>query len=484
MHTALKVLEKVISKPFQLRSIAYHAPPLPEPVWDCPAQAKSEFFTVGLAKEDLTPPDLLTHRYYMAGYGFFKPIQGFLNPIYATALWLDDNSGHGGVLLVSVDCVGIMNNDVEEIRRRLAPFCRITGCRAVHIMSTHCHASIDTMGFWGPLPKSGRDKRFFALLFDGIVRAAERAYASRRDGDLYAGSVETEDLQQDKRLPEVFENTLTRLRFAPRDGGQEIYIINFANHPEVLGSHNVQLSADYVHWLREKVKNDCGAEVIYFNGAIGGMITPTTVEGFGESIRSAQVSGERTAQAAMSIKDERRLSPKIGVISKQFYVEIENTVFALCGVLGVMPRPKFPTGKGRLGVSMKTEMAYMEIDSGSAGDGVHILMVPGELFPELAYGGYLEADVAAVGGPELNPPPLREIAGDPALIIFGLANDELGYFIPPNDFILDEKLPFLVKTYDHGGRRHYEETNSTGPKMAQVLAENFKQIMRIVRQGR
>jgi len=475
MHNALKALETALSKPFQLRSVAYHAPPLPEPVWNCPTQAKSDHFTLGLAKEDLTPPDLLTHKYYMAGYGFFKPIQGVLNPIYATALWLDDNSGLGGVLLVSVDCVGIMNNDVEEIRRRLAPFCRTTGCRAVNIMSTHCHASIDTMGFWGPLPRTGRDKRFFALLFDRVVRAAEAAYASRKDGDLFAGSIVTEGIQQDKRLPEVFEKRLTRLRFAPKDGGQEIYIVNYEAHPEVLGSDNVQLSADYVHWLREKVKRDSGAELVYFNGAVGGMITPTTVEGFGESIRSSMVCGERIAEAAMSVADERRLEPQVGVIRKAFYLELSNYVFALCGILGVMPRARYPIGKGPLNVSLKTEMNYMEI-----GD-VHILMVPGELFPELAYGGYLEAGVAAVGGPELNPKPYRELAGDPDLIVFGLANDELGYFIPPNDFLLDEKLPYLDRTFDHGGRRHYEETNSTGPRAAQVLAENFQQILRFVR---
>jgi len=474
MHYSLRVLEKALSKPFHVRSIAYHAPPLPEPVWDYPAQAGSHF-TVGLAKEDLTPPDLSTHRYYMAGYGIYKPVQGMLNPIYATALWLDDNAGLGGVLLVSVDCVGIMQDDVEAVRRRLAPFCRITGCRAVHIMSTHCHAGIDTMGFWGPLPKTGRDKRFFALLFDKIERAAERAYAARRCGELHAGSIETEGIQQDKRLPEVFERTLTRLRFVPKDGGNEIYILNHANHPEVLGSKNVQLSADFVHWLREKIKKDSGAELIYFNGAVGGMITPTTVEGFGESVKSAQVCGERLAEAAMSIGNERKLEPRVGIIRKEFYLELSNMVFALCGILGVMPRKRFPLGKGPLNLSLKTEMNYMEI-----GD-IHILMVPGELFPELAYGGYLEAGVAAAGGPEMNPKPFREIAGDENLIIFGLANDELGYIIPPNDYILDETYPFLVKTHDHGGRRHYEEINSTGPRAAHILAENFAQMMKIVK---
>jgi len=475
MNFFLDKLQKGLAAPFRLRSIGYHAPPLPKPVWDCPKQASSDFFTVGIAKENLTPPDLLTHKYYMAGYGFFKPIQGFLNPVYATALWLDDNSGHGGVLLLSLDCVGFMHNDVEKVRERLASFCRTTGCRAINIMSTHCHAGIDTMGYWGPLPKTGRDPRFFKLLFDKIERAAERAYATRKDGDLYAGSVVTEDLQQDKRLPEVFEKTLTRLRFVPHEkNAKEIYVINFANHPEVLGSKNVELSADWVHWMREKIEDE-GKDMIFFNGAIGGMITPTVVEPFGESITSAQMNGERTADAALSIQVEKKLAPKIGTIRKQFYIGIDNYVFALCGLLKVMPRDRYPTGGGPLNVSMKTEMNYMEIDS------VHILMIPGELFPELAYGGYLEADVAAVGGPELNPKPFREMADDPDLIIFGLANDEIGYIIPPNDFILSEELPYLDRAIDQNGRRHYEETNSTGPRAANFVARAFEEILAVVK---
>jgi len=480
MHKLLGALQTTLATPFKLRSIGYHAPPLPEPVWNCPNQARSDFFTVGTAKEDLTPPDLHSHKYYMAGYGFFKPVQGFLNPVYATALWLDDNSGHGGVLLVSVDCVGFMHSDVEKVRARLASFCRTTGCRAVHIMSTHCHASIDTMGFWGPLPRTGRDKAFFKLLFDKIERAAERAYATRKEGDLYAGSIKAEGIQQDKRLPVVFEDTLTRLRFVPRDGGKEIYVVNFANHPEVLGSHNVQLSADWVHWMRDKLE-DAGKDVVFFNGAVGGMITPTVVEGHGESIKSTRVCGEKTADAALSVENDRLLTPRVGLIQKQFYIDIDNILFGLCGVLGVMPRPKFPNGKGDLHVTMKTEMNYMEIGCGTEGGSVNILMVPGELFPELAYGGYLEADVAAAGGPELNPKPYREMANDPNLVIFGLANDEIGYIIPPNDFLLSDNLPYLDRAIDQNGRRHYEETNSTGPRAAMFFARAFEEILLTVK---
>lgn len=469
MNFLLEMLEKGLATPFHAIAKKQELPALAPVTWSIP-QGKSERYCVGMAKEDITPPDLRKHLYYMAGYGMYKPIRGVLNPIYASALWLDDNTGSGGVLLLSVDCVGIMNNDVEAIRKRLAPFCRITGCRAVNLMSTHCHASVDTMGFWGPLPKSGRDKRFFSLLFDQIEKAAYAAYKSRKDGDLYAGSVKAEGIQDDKRLPHVFEDTLTRLRFVPKNGGQEIYIVNFAAHPEVLGSRNVLLSADYVHYLRKKIEKERNAKFIYFNGAVGGMITPL-VEDHSDLFESTKIAGERIADAVLSVKKEHKLTPCIRTARKELYIELSNSIFALCGLLKVMPRKRYASETGPLGINLKSELNYLEI-----GD-IHILMVPGELFPELAYGGYLEADVAAAGGPDMNPKPLREIANDPNLIIFGLANDEIGYIMPPNDYILDEDLPFLVKTIDQGGRRHYEEINSTGPKTAHTLANAFTEIL-------
>jgi len=474
MHISLKLLQARMAIPNAIKSKITPAPPLPEAKWDYPQAGRH--YTVGAAKVDLTPGDLLSKKYYMAGYGVWKPIRGILNPVYATALWLDDNSGRGGILLVSVDCVGIMNNDVEAIRQRLAPFRKRTGCRAVHVMATHCHASIDSMGFWGPLPKTGRDKTFFRILFGAIESAAEQAYATRRCGDLYAGSVETEGIQQDKRLPDVFDNVATRLRFVPFNGGREVHVVNYASHPEVLGSKNKLLSSDWVHWFREKLDEN-NAEVVYFNGAIGGMITPTCVEGAGESVESAIAAGVMLADATLSITNERKLEPRIGLARKEFYIEMSNWVFGLCGKLRVLPRERYYTGEGSLNASMKTEVNYLRI-----GD-VNILMIPGEPFPELAMGGYLPAEIAAAGGPEMNPVPWREAFNDPNLLIFGLANDEIGYIIPPNDFVLDEKWPCIIKTDDHGGRRHYEEINSLGPRTAHIVAQAVEDLRKATEGG-
>jgi len=449
------------------------APTLPDGVWDAIAEPKPDHFTVGFGRAAFTPRDVETKTYWLAGYGSNRPAKSVHSDICASAVYLDDNSGRGGILLVSLDCLGFMNPDVTLVRQRLTGFCERTGCRAVNICSTHCHAGPDTMGFYGKLPKSGRDKVFFESLYAAIISAAEQAYAGRKDGRLYAGSVEADGIQKDIRHPSVFCKTLTRIRFRPDDGGKQVYIINFAAHPEVMDQRNRAIGADYVHFLRQKIETERDARVIYFNGAIGGMITPIEIDP-DDFMKSTQWAGEKIAEAAMSVADERELTPIINTIRQDFYVELANVMFCLGGLLKLMPRERYATGTGKLGISVKTEMNYLEI-----GD-AHILTVPGELFPELQIGGYLPKDDAAVGGPELNPKPLRELANDENLIVFGLGCDELGYILPPNDYLLHPERPFIDEPHDAYGRKHYEETNSAGPRTAVYVAETFEKILKII----
>ena len=66
-------------------------------------------------------------------------------------------------------------------------------------------------------------------------------------------------------------------------------------------------------------------------------------------------------------------------------------------------------------------MTYFEI-----GD-LKMLLLPSELFPERAYGGYLSAEESAEGkSPDINPKPLIEIADDKDLLIYGATNDFTG----------------------------------------------------------
>ena len=127
---------------------------------------------------------------------------------------------------------------------------------------------------------------------------------------------------------------------------------------------------------------------------------------------------------------------------------------------------------------MKSEISYIEIDS------LKLLLLPCEIFPELVYGGYLSAEESGTGfGGEINPTPLKEIVGDD-IVIIGLANDELGYVLPPNDYVLHSETPYFENGRDMHDRRHYEETNSLGPETAAKIAETVSQIINTVEKAK
>ena len=450
--------------------------PIPESRFNYTKKAEAKYFTAGFGKAVMLPDDIKTKKYYIAGYGENNPAKGVIDPQYAHALWLDDNSGKGGHLFVSLDIVGLLNKDVNALKKALGEFKEITGCQTITIMSTHNHAGIDTMGIWGKLPHTGKDRKFMTILFNAVITAASAAYRDRREGKLYHGTIEVPDMQEDIRTPEVYSKTLTRLRFVPNDGTREIYFLNFASHSESLQGCNSLISADFPCYLREKIRNETGAETIYGVGAIGGMISMEIEDEDGlrrenRLLESTRSIGYKLADYALSIKKEKKLEPRISYIRQEFYVPVENPVLTIACQIGLLNADayKIPYSDKK---ALKSEISYFEIDE------LKILMIPCELFPELAYGGYLSEDESAEGlSLDINPEPLIEIADDDDLLIFGLANDELGYVLPPNDFMLNDDTPYLDKAIDRFGRRHYEETNSMGPGTAEIIAENFRILM-------
>lgn len=450
--------------------------PIPEGEFHYTEKAEAKYFTAGFGKAVMLPDDIKTKKYYIAGYGENNPAKGVIDPQYAHALWLDDNSGKGGHLFVSLDIVGLLNKDVNALKKALGEFSEITGCQTITIMSTHNHAGIDTMGIWGKLPHTGKDRKFMTILFNAVITAASAAYRDRREGKLYHGTIEVPDMQEDIRTPVVYSKTLTRLRFVPNDGTREIYFLNFASHSESLQGCNSLVSADFPCYLREKIRKETGAETIYGVGAIGGMISmeiedEDRLRRENRLLESTRSIGYKLADYALSIKKEKKLDPRISYIKQEFYVPVENPVLTIACQIGLLNADayKVPYSDQK---ALKSEISYFEIDE------LKILMIPCELFPELAYGGYLSEDESAEGlSPDINPEPLTRIADDDDLLIFGLANDELGYVLPPNDFMLNEDTPYLDKAIDRFGRRHYEETNSMGPGTAEIIAENFRILM-------
>ncbi len=435
-----------------------------------------ESWTVGFAKSVLTPDDISADKYYIAGYNTDNPAQDVLNDMYAKAAYLDDNTGRGGVVICAIDSVGISRADINDIRQLVIESGKIPDVKSINICATHSHSSIDTQGLWGSAFYSdGKNDEFMKSLKEKTAEAIIAAYEAREDGKLYFGTAEAEGLQIDTRTPVDFDSTITRIRFEPADGSDDTYIVNFACHAECLGARTTVVSADFPAYMeKEIVEQTGGANVVFINGAVGGLITceklDDVLRNFALGLEYVKEFGKDVGEAVMSINNETELSPTVNIKSRSVSVVCDNTGLLLMRFLGVLNNDIEKTANNE--ISIISEVSYMELGSRQIG----IYMIPGELFPELESGGFLKAAEAA-NGVDANYKTLSQMARCEHNFVLGLCNDELGYIIPENDFMLHEWLPYFNIPEDSFGRKHYEETNSVGPQAAGALLEAMDSII-------
>lgn len=435
------------------------------------------YWTVGFGSAALVPDDYdpvtdsFANTYYIAGYRNDNVANGMLDPQFARAAFISD--GSTSIVVAAVDCVGLLKAFVDEIKAGLSDIVKEYNLSAIHIASTHTHAGIDTLGLWGPVGRDGKNEAFMEKVKLGVQSAIRQACKSAREGKLYYGKADTGDLQRDSRPPYVYDKYIHRFRFEPIDGTPGLQIITYGSHPEALRSENSRVSADFPCYMGRKIKNATGDDFIFFAGAVGGLIsTKRQLDESGNELPLEQdvvVVGEKLADCLLSIADEVELKPEIKDNTHKFSVNLDNKVYVLLSSLGVLGSKPIPGG-GKYGLALETQASLLSLG------GINIALVPGELFPELAYGGSA-GEIAANPGAE----PYRtlvEIIGDRDLLVWGLCDDELGYIVAPNDFFLHPENPYFERGTDSFGRSHYEETNSVGIEVYYRLSEAFEELVK------
>lgn len=435
-----------------------------------------EKWTVGFSKEVLTPDDITEGTYYIAGYNPDNPAQSVLDDMHAKAVYLDDNSGRGGVAICAIDCVGISRKDINDIRKIVIESGKIPNLKSINICATHTHSAIDTQGLWGKnFLSDGKNEEFMNRLKELTTKAIIDAYNARKDGSLYFGTAESEGLLTDTRTPVDYDATITRIRFEPADGTDDTYIVNFACHAECLGARTTVVSADFPAYMeKEMVEKTGGANVVFINGAIGGLITceklDDVLRNFELGLEYVKEFGRDTGKAVMSINNEIALEPALNIKTEAVEIPCDNTALILVRFLGVLNND-ISKDKNR-NISIISEVSYMELGNKQIG----VYMIPGELSPELESGNFLSADESA-NGTQVDYRSLSEMSRCKHNFVLGLCNDELGYIIPENDFYLHEWLPYFNNAVDESGRKHYEETNSLGPKAAGKILDAMDKLI-------
>ena len=433
--------------------------------------AAGTHWTLGFAKAVLTPDDVGKTTYYLAGYNSNNPAEGVLDDMFARAIYLDDNTGRGGVVLCAIDCVGLSRHDVNDIRAMVIESGRIPGLKSINVCATHTHSAIDTQGLWGKSYVSdGKNKAFQQALKEKTAAAIIEAYEARRDGTLFYGTADVSKKLADTRTPINYNPDLTRIRFAPADGSADVFLINMSCHPELLGRGTKNVSADFPAYMGKAIEEKTGGEFIFINGAIGGQISSDRIN---DVLTDPTLDceaymkqyGREIGEIALGISAETEIAPLLNVKSQPLSLACDNTIFKLGKAIRILSND---IQKEPLGAKMEilTEISYLELGKKQIG----MFLIPGELYSELYSGNFLPAAESA-NGFAADYKSLHEMTDCDHSFVVGLCNDALGYIIPDNDFLNNEWLGFFDITKDQFGRTHYEETNSVGPNTARTVLE-------------
>ena len=458
-------------------------------------------FEAGAAKRDLTPKT--DKPVFIAGFGNNRTATGVHDPVWARCLAVSD--GANTVAFVSLDFIGFFYEpDVVAVRELVQK--RVQRQVAVLIASTHNHEGPDTLGMWGAtLLQTGRDETYMAWVREQIADCVAEAVPRLEPAWLIIARddrAELANLQSDSRLPPVKDHTLHVLQAVSQKTGKTIgALVNWANHPEVLGSRNQLLSADYCDALYRHVEELLGGVAVFWNGAIGGLISPGNAQvvdpATGEpspkgSFREAELIGRFIAKVAVEAArrpDAVRLEKgALHVSLRPIFVPVQTPRARVALGMGIAKRPVYTDGKpddrvteqevtiegfklkarAAMGQDFRTEVGVVTVtDANGRTPAALFLLVPGEIYPELVYGGMTRYPGADFPDAPMEPVLMEHArkTGAKFTFVVGLANDEIGYIIPQCEW--DEAPPWL----NNAPKKPYGEINSFGWKVARCLNE-------------
>ncbi len=344
---------------------------------------------------------------FLAGFGgpASRPASAVHDDVWVRSLILEYDGTM--IIFVALDLIGYSIDQVYEVKEEVEDDYGIMADNII-IATTHTHSGPDTLGLWtGTIP--GVNWPYMEYIRGEIVESIVQAYQNMEKARLRFGSTSVPGLMKNSRNPGRVYPDLEVMKVEDRRGDTIATMINYAGHPEVLVSNNLEITSDYVGYLRDKVEEELGGVAIFFNGALGGMVTPDVDE---RTFEKAQEIGYTLADATIgSLENAKKSPPKIPFNSEKrtFDVPLENVQFYFGILLGVLHRssPWYEPGPG-FG-SIKTEVNVINIGE------AQMITMPGEVLPSIGHR-------------------LKEAMKGEYNFQIGLGNDELGYIIPQNEW--------------------------------------------------
>jgi hypothetical protein len=398
----------------------------------------------GAAVQSITP-HLAPGPVFLAGFDANRRATAAHDDLYARALALRLTPEAGPAatfVLVVCDLIGLLRADITAIEAtaRAASQEQDLDMGTLVVACTHTHSGPDTLGLWGPSRfRSGVDPDYQAWLRAQIAGTAVQAVAALQPARLRVGRSEIVAWLKNARQPEIADRELSVLQATAEDDKPIFTLLNLACHPEVLWNDNTAISADYAGAVCRAVEAQVGGTAVFASADLGGMMTPDVPAHSFEVVEQMGADVAQTALAALHVGDD--LAPgALSVRQREVHIPLQNPIFRFALTTRVLPglnRDK----EGRV----VTRVSLIDLGA------LRLTTIPGELLP----------------GPGLA---LREMLGVSHRFLIGLADDELGYLLPSDEYVYPRN-PFRP-----GG--HYEETMSLSRYATPLLMEAWAALLR------
>lgn len=382
------------------------------------SNSEAQSFKAGAAMRNITPKELIP---ISGGMGTPEIPIGKKGELTVRAFVVE--KGGTRIAIVGVDNLGwpaYLGDRSRKLIKGIAP-------ENVLIGVTHAHSCPDAYGFTNEKGETGADLKYLDWCVTQIADAVNEAISKLEPASLRTAVGEAKgkiafNYYADK-LYDPRCGVIQAIATTGKNQGKPIStLVNYAIHPEILGTDRKLISPDLCGPLYDRIESKVGGMAIFMNSAQGGMVTADVrlengkeANDWNECIRI----GNLLADEALRIIEPALIqqNPDIYCASKIIRFPIDSEMMRYV----FKHSPLAAEAKNNDYSSVTTRINLLNIGQ------AQVLTIPGEALPNIGF--YVKRKMKSTQP-----------------MLFGLTNDAFGYMLTKEDFGGFERYNYISRT--------------------------------------
>ncbi len=368
-------------------------------------------FRAAIAVRVVTPDPLLP---VSGGVGGSNPVTQKAGELTVRALVFEANQTR--LAIVSADFLGfpaLLGDRVRAAVKGIPP-------ENILIGATHTHSAPDCYGFPDGKGGTASDPKYLQTVCARMAEAINEAVAKLQPAQLKIATGEAKGkIAYNYYAEQLYDPRCNVLQALDATGKPIATLVNYAIHPEIIGSKAGICSPDLIGPLYDRVAAKGGGTGIFMNSAQGGMVTADNRLPPGGEARTwdecVRIGGLLADEALRIVQDAPvQVAPDIFCAARTVTFPVETPLMR--ELLKHLPAT----------ANTSTNEVTTRINLVNLGN-AQILTIPGEALPNIGF--YLK----------------RKMRGQ-FNFLFGLTNDAYGYILTKEDFDSFRRYAYITRT--------------------------------------